>query len=214
MFSATRSTYLDVDTVQLIVIGVVIVLAVESDVLRGHLEQRFRCRRQGGERMSVEAPLAGRTREPLTAPPCSRSRERSSASERYSRSQRQPSLSRAGEILALLGDNGDETHSDQMPERRPTGSTTARSASMVMSITCIAPPMQGVLGSRRSTRTSLSSTIFDATANFYAGREGEAGPSWLPRGMQFLRRETMDASTRGLLDRLKVALPRSPLLSV
>jgi D-xylose transport system ATP-binding protein len=44
------------------------------------------------------------------------------------------------------------------------------------------------------------------TANFFAGRE-VAGPSWLPRGLQWMKQKEMSTRTKDLLDRLQIRLP-------
>jgi D-xylose transport system ATP-binding protein len=43
--------------------------------------------------------------------------------------------------------------------------------------------------------------------NFFAGRE-IAGPAWLPRGLRFLKKRSMDAEARQVISRLKVTLPK------
>src|SRR4029079_15065793 len=42
--------------------------------------------------------------------------------------------------------------------------------------------------------------------NFYAGRE-LAGPTWVPRSLQILRRRRMKAATAEVLERLQVVIP-------
>jgi D-xylose transport system ATP-binding protein len=157
--------------------------------------------------MSVETPLASHAHELLTAPPVL---EVTGATKRFGAVLALDSVSlslRAGEILALLGDNG------------AGKSTLIKCLSGVHRLDHGAIRIDGDehrLHSPADARRAGIETVYqdlalfdnlDASANFYAGRE-EAGPAWLPRGMQFLHRERMDASTRGLLDRLKVALPR------
>ena len=44
------------------------------------------------------------------------------------------------------------------------------------------------------------------TANFFAGRE-VAHPSWLPRGLQWMKKKEMSTRTKELLDRLQIRLP-------
>ena len=81
---------------QLIAIGVVVLIAVEGDVLRG-LRRGARPRRARGEaRMSAASRPAGR----------SRSAARRSGSAPSSGSTASMSHVRRGEVLALLGDNG------------------------------------------------------------------------------------------------------------
>jgi len=50
------------------------------------------------------------------------------------------------------------------------------------------------------------STNLNPTANFFAGRE-VAGPSWLPRGLQWMKQKEMSIRTKDLLDRLQIRLP-------
>ena len=66
---------------QLMAIGVVVLLAVEADVLRGYVEGRVRVAAGGEARMSALASTVGRR-----ASPCSRSAARPSASARSARS--------------------------------------------------------------------------------------------------------------------------------
>ena len=113
----------------------------------------------------------------------------------------------AGEVLALLGDNG------------------AGKSTIIKCISGVHRLDEGTiridgktqrLHSPADARRAGIETVYqdlalfdnlDASANFYAGRE-DAGPAWLPRGLQFLNRGQMDSATRALLDRLKVVLPR------
>jgi D-xylose transport system ATP-binding protein len=112
-----------------------------------------------------------------------------------------------GEVLALLGDNG------------------AGKSTLIKCISGVHRLDAGVIRidgddmrvtSPADSRRAGIETVYqdlalfdnlDASANFYAGRE-EAGPSWLPRGLQVLKRERMDRTTRALLEKLKVVLPR------
>src|SRR6187399_1073968 len=47
----------------------------------------------------------------------------------------------------------------------------------------------------------------DSTANFFAGRE-EAGPSWLPRGLRWMKRREMAEHSAEVVGRLKINLPQ------
>ena len=112
----------------------------------------------------------------------------------------------AGEVLALLGDNG------------AGKSTLIKCISGVHRFDAGSIRIDGRdmrLASPADARRAGIETVYqdlalfdnlDASANFYAGRE-ESGPSWLPRGLQILRRERMDQSTRALLEKLKVCTP-------
>lgn len=113
---------------------------------------------------------------------------------------------RRGEVLALLGDNG------------AGKSTLIKCISGVYALDFGVIEMEGRTANIRSpaeARAAGIETVYQDLAlfdnlgpseNFYAGRE-LSGPSWLPRGLQVMRRREMDGSTSALLDRLKVVLP-------
>jgi D-xylose transport system ATP-binding protein len=112
-----------------------------------------------------------------------------------------------GEILALLGDNG------------------AGKSTLIKCLSGVHPLDEGeikldgvavTLRSPAQARSSGIETVYQDLAlfdnltpgqNFFAGRE-EAGPSWLPRGLRFLRQKRMDTQAEALLLRLGVTLPR------
>jgi D-xylose transport system ATP-binding protein len=113
----------------------------------------------------------------------------------------------AGEVLALLGDNG------------AGKSTLVKCLSGVLRLDAGRIEIDGAperFHSPADARRAGVETVYqdlalfdnlDASANFYAGRE-EAVPLWLPVGLRFLRKDRMDRSTRAVLERLKVSLPR------
>ncbi|MCX2721170.1 ATP-binding cassette domain-containing protein [Roseibium sp. DSM 29163] len=113
----------------------------------------------------------------------------------------------AGEVLALLGDNG-------------AGKSTL--------IKCISGVHQldegeilidgkpAALHSPAAARQAGIETVYQDLAlfdnltpaqNFFCGRE-IAYPAWLPRGMRFLNKAAMDREAAGIIDRLKVRLPK------
>jgi D-xylose transport system ATP-binding protein len=111
----------------------------------------------------------------------------------------------AGEVLALLGDNG------------AGKSTLIKCISGVHKLDRGEVRIDGVpvqITSAADARESGIETVYqdlalfdnlNPTANFFAGRE-IAGPSWLPRGLQWLDQRGMNQRTRELLDRLQVRL--------
>jgi ABC-type sugar transport system ATPase subunit len=113
---------------------------------------------------------------------------------------------RAGEVVALLGDNG------------AGKSTLIKCLAGVHRLDAGTIEMDGVavrIDSPASARAHGIETVYqdlalfdnlDPTANFYAGRE-LAGPSWLPRGLRFLRPGEMRAASAAVLDDLRVTLP-------
>ena len=190
---------------QLIVIGMVIVIAVEGDVLRNYLEERFRVAQ--GVRVGHESRTQRPRRLRRSADPRPRGSRRHQAVRAGSGADRVSLEVNRGEVLALLGDNG-------------AGKSTI--------IKCISGVHQldaGRIDPRRRTRRDRQrprmpasagiETVYqdlalfdnlDASPNFYAGRELSC-PSWLPRGLRFMQRREMDEATRMLLDRLKVSCP-------
>jgi ABC-type sugar transport system ATPase subunit len=113
---------------------------------------------------------------------------------------------RAGEVLAVLGDNG------------------AGKSTLIKCLSGVHRLDEGVIEldghpvemrSPSDARAHGIETVYqdlalfdnlDPAANFYAGRE-LAGPSWLPRGLRFLRGREMADATREVLARLQVELP-------
>lgn len=112
----------------------------------------------------------------------------------------------SGEVLALLGDNG------------AGKSTLIKCVSGVHrldggEIRIDGAPVQ--ITSAADARASGIETVYqdlalfdnlNPTANFFAGRE-VAGPSWLPRGLQWMKQKEMSTRTSELLDRLQIRLP-------
>jgi ABC-type sugar transport system ATPase subunit len=112
-----------------------------------------------------------------------------------------------GEVLALLGDNG------------------AGKSTLVKCISGVYPLDEGeialegeltALHSPATARRAGIETVYQDLAlfdnltpaqNFYCGRE-LAVPSWLPRGLRFLRKRAMDREAAAVIDRLKVRLPK------
>lgn len=114
---------------------------------------------------------------------------------------------RRGEVLALLGDNG------------AGKSTLVKCISGVHALDEGQILLDGepvTLQSPGAARRAGIETVYQDLAlfdnltpaqNFYCGRE-IATPSWLPAGLRFLDKRTMERETMAILDRLKVKLPR------
>jgi D-xylose transport system ATP-binding protein len=112
-----------------------------------------------------------------------------------------------GEVLALLGDNG------------AGKSTLIKCVSGVHSLDegeLLLDGEKADIKSPAAARKAGIETVYQDLAlfdnltpaqNFYCGRE-ISFPSWLPRGLRFLRGRTMDQQAAAVLDRLKVKLPR------
>jgi D-xylose transport system ATP-binding protein len=111
-----------------------------------------------------------------------------------------------GEVLALLGDNG------------AGKSTLIKAISGVHHLDAGTVTLDGVditNATAMAVRAHGVETVYqdlalfdnlDPAANFFAGRE-LSGPSWLPRGLRFMRHRRMAERTAELLDRLQVRLP-------
>ena len=186
---------------QLMAIGVVVLLAVEADVLRRAIEGRVRgAGGASGMTTLLDTPV-DRTRPDTPALALSDARKRFGAVIALDGISLDV---HHGEVLALLGDNG-------------AGKSTL--------IKCLSgvPARQRVdrdgrragHGPRRPMRALGVETVYQdlalfdnlrPTDNFYAGRE-LAGPTWLPRSLRFLKRKRMTESTREVLERLQVSLP-------
>jgi D-xylose transport system ATP-binding protein len=112
-----------------------------------------------------------------------------------------------GEVLALLGDNG------------AGKSTLVKCIAGVHTLDegdILLDGERAVLHSPAAARHAGIETVYQDLAlfdnltpaqNFYCGRE-IASPKWLPRGMRFLRKRTMDKEAAAVIDRLKVRLPK------
>jgi D-xylose transport system ATP-binding protein len=112
-----------------------------------------------------------------------------------------------GEVLALLGDNG------------AGKSTLINCISGAHRLDAGSIELDGLpvdIHSPADARALGIETVYQDLAlfdnlkpsdNFYAGRE-LAGPDWLPRSLRLLRRRRMAETTREVLDRLQVRLPR------
>jgi D-xylose transport system ATP-binding protein len=112
-----------------------------------------------------------------------------------------------GEVLALLGDNG------------AGKSTLVKCISGVHALDEGEIALEGELMALHSpaiARRAGIETVYQDLAlfdnltpaqNFYCGPE-IAFPTWLPRGLRFLKKRAMDQEAAAVIDRLKVRLPK------
>jgi D-xylose transport system ATP-binding protein len=112
-----------------------------------------------------------------------------------------------GEILALLGDNG------------AGKSTLIKCISGLHHLDSGTVHLDGLETEIRSpadARFAGIETVYQDLAlfdnltpaqNFFAGRE-IAGPAWLPRGLRFLKKRSMDNEAKQIIGRLKITLPK------
>ena len=124
----------------------------------------------------------------------------------WSPSTASTSRSAPGEVLALLGDNG------------AGKSTLIKCISGVHKLDRGEIRIDGALvqiSSAADARSNGIETVYqdlalfdnlNPTANFFAGRE-VAHPSWLPRGLQWMKKKEMSTRTKELLDQLPIRLP-------
>jgi ABC-type sugar transport system ATPase subunit len=112
----------------------------------------------------------------------------------------------AGEVLALLGDNGAGKSTlikcISGVHRLDAGSIEVDSVPLTMT----SPAVARAAGIETVYQDLALFDNLDPAANFYAGRE-LAGPTWLPRGMRWLRKADMAHASTDLLERLQVRLP-------
>lgn len=111
-----------------------------------------------------------------------------------------------GEVLALLGDNG------------AGKSTLVKCMSGIHSLDEGQILLDGApvsLNSSAAARSAGIETVYQDLAlfdnltpaqNFYCGRE-ISGPSWLPRGLQFLNSRAIEKGAQEVIERLRVNLP-------
>jgi len=114
---------------------------------------------------------------------------------------------RGGEVLALLGDNGAGKSTlikcISGVHRLDAGSIEVDGAVVHMT----SPAVARAAGIETVYQDLALFDNLDATANFFAGRE-EAVPSWLPRGLRWMRGKQMAAQSTELVGRLKINLPQ------
>ncbi|MGB3909917.1 MAG: ATP-binding cassette domain-containing protein [Pseudolysinimonas sp.] len=112
----------------------------------------------------------------------------------------------AGEILALLGDNGAGKSTlikcISGVHRLDTGSIELNGEPLTMT----SPATARAAGIETVYQDLALFDNFDTTANFFVGRE-EAVPTWLPRGLRWMRQKQMVAHSSELVGRLKINLP-------
>jgi D-xylose transport system ATP-binding protein len=112
----------------------------------------------------------------------------------------------AGEVLALLGDNGAGKSTlikcISGVHRLDAGSIEVDGVPLTMTT----PAVARAAGIETVYQDLALFDNLDPAANFYAGRE-LAAPSWVPRGMRWLRRTDMARASTDVLERLQVRLP-------
>jgi D-xylose transport system ATP-binding protein len=113
---------------------------------------------------------------------------------------------RSGEVLALLGDNGagKSTLIKCMSgvHRLDSGTVEVDGAEIHMTT----PAVARAAGIETVYQDLALFDNLDTTANFFAGRE-EAVPSWLPRGIRWMRKKQMAEHSAEVVGRLKINLP-------
>jgi len=113
---------------------------------------------------------------------------------------------RGGEVLALLGDNGAGKSTlikcISGVHRLDAGTIEVDGEPVHMTN----PSLARATGIETVYQDLALFDNLDATANFFVGRE-EAVPSWLPRGMRWMRSKQMATRSTELVGRLKINLP-------
>jgi D-xylose transport system ATP-binding protein len=113
---------------------------------------------------------------------------------------------RGGEVLALLGDNGAGKSTlikcISGVHRLDAGTIEVDGEPVHMT----SPALARATGIETVYQDLALFDNLDATANFFVGRE-EAVPSWLPRGMRWMRSKQMATHSTELVGRLKINLP-------
>ena len=112
-----------------------------------------------------------------------------------------------GEVLAILGDNGAGKSTLikclSGVHRIDTGSIEVDGRPIAMT----SPSVARSAGIETVYQDLALFDNLDTTANFFAGRE-EAVPSWLPRGLRWMRHAPMRVHSAELVGRLKINLPQ------
>jgi len=111
-----------------------------------------------------------------------------------------------GEVLAILGDNG---AGKSTLIKCMSGAYRLDEGTIEMDgqpVDIHSPGEARALGIETVYQDLALFDNLSPVANFYAGREA-SWPTWLPRGMRFLRSGAMTKSTTEVLDRLQVTLP-------
>ena len=110
-----------------------------------------------------------------------------------------------GEVLALLGDNGagKSTLIKCISGVHRLDAGSIRMAGKPVDID--SPTAARALGIETVYQDLALFDNLNPAANFYAGRE-PAGPTWLPRGLRFMRQADMASATAAVLSRLQVSI--------
>lgn len=113
----------------------------------------------------------------------------------------------AGEVLALLGDNG---AGKSTLVKCISGVHALDDGDILIDGEPVRIPTPAAARSAGIETVYQDLALFDnltPAQNFFCGRE-IAGPSWLPRGLRFLKHRAMDGNAAEIIDRLKVRLPK------
>ena len=178
---------------QLIAIGVIIVMAVESDVLRNHLESRIGSDRRRDAGMQERARSgSARRAQAFRCGPCAQG-------------YRPHGLSWGSACLAGR-QRRRQVHPDQM-RQRGAWARRRRHPDRWREVSIRTPAAARGAGIETVYQDLALFDNLTPAENFYCGRE-LSFPSWLPRGARFLATPADGGEAAAVIDRLKVKLPK------